>query len=175
MKPKESASCGLKVKKLPLTDFFWYYIHMPIITTNKKAYFDYEILETLEAGIVLSGPEVKSAKGGKINLAGSYVTLDGAGTPWLINAHIAAYPPAQQVQQNYNPTQSRKLLLKKKEIVNLIGKTKIKGLTLIPLKVYTKKGFVKIEIGLARGKKKWDKREAIKEREWKRVQKQIIT
>jgi len=146
---------------------------MSIIATNKKAYFDYEILETLEAGVVLSGPEVKSAKYGKINLAGSYVALDGAGTPWLINAHIAAYPPAQQVQRNYNPTQSRKLLLKKKEIINLIGKTKIKGLTLIPLKVYVKNGLIKIEIGLARGKKKWDKREAIKEREWQKRKKQL--
>ncbi|MBL7141482.1 SsrA-binding protein SmpB [Patescibacteria group bacterium] len=141
---------------------------MTPITTHKKAYYDYEVLRTFEAGIVLSGPEVKSIKTGRINLSGGYVNIDTKGVPWLINVHIDPYPPAAQVQKDYNPTQNRKLLLHKKEIVSLIGKLKIRGLSLVPLKVYTKRGIIKIEIGLARGKKKWDKREAIKRKEVKK-------
>ncbi len=139
-----------------------------LIAENKRAYFDYEILETFEAGIVLSGPEVKAVKGGIVNLTGSYVNIDKAGIVWLTNMHIGPYPPAAGVQQNYNPTQPRKLLLRKKEIASLLGKSRIKGLTAIPLKVYTKGGLIKIEIGLCRGKKKWDKRETIKKREVER-------
>lgn len=139
-----------------------------ILVENKRAYFDYEILQTLEAGIVLSGPEVKSVKRGTINLAGSYVTINNQGLVWLINMHIAPYPPAASIQQNYQPTRPRKLLLKQSEITYLLGKSKIRGLTIIPLKVYNKGGIIKIEIGLARGKKKWDKRETIKKREVKR-------
>lgn len=141
---------------------------MRTIALNKKAYHDYEILQTFEAGIVLSGPEVKSIKTGRINLSGAYITINEQGTPLLINAHIAPYPPAFSVQQNYDPTHSRKLLLHKKQTIPLIGKTKTQGLTLVPLKVYTKGGLIKIEIGLAKGKKKWDKREIIKKRETKR-------
>jgi len=136
--------------------------------TNKKAYFDYEILETLEAGIVLTGPEVKSVKRGQIDLSASYVNIDQAGIPWLINANVSPYPPAWQVQQNYQPDRSRKLLLKKEEIIKLATKIKTKGLTIIPLKVYNIGGLIKIQIGLARGKKKYDKREAIKRREVER-------
>lgn len=145
-----------------------------VITTNKKAYFDYEILETYEAGIILTGPEVKSVKRGQINLTGGYVTIDKEGNPWLININIAPYPPAWQVQQNYNPTQSRKLLLKKKEINSLIGKSRMRGLTIVPLKCILKGGLIKIEIGLCRGKKKWDKREEIKKREIERKIRQIL-
>lgn len=145
-----------------------------ILTTNKKAYFDYEVLETFEAGIILTGPEVKSVKKGQINLTGGYLTIDKFGIPWLINVNIAPYPPAWQVQQNYEPTRSRKLLLKKKEIDSLIGKVKMKGLTLIPLEVYTKGGVVKIKIGLCRGKKKYDKREEIKKREWQRQKERLM-
>lgn len=136
---------------------------MKLITINKQAYHDYEILETYEAGIVLSGPEVKSVKAGQINLKGSYVTLDKKQRPYLTNVHIAPYPPA--AQKEYSPTRPRKLLLKKKEIKELVGKLQIRGLTILPLKVYTKRGLIKIEIGLARGKKKYDKREAIKKKE----------
>lgn len=135
------------------------------ITTNKKAYHNYEILETIEAGIVLSGAEVKSVKQGKIDLTGSYVTLDKNQIPWIINVNIAPYPPAKGDQQGYNPSQPRRLLLKKKEISSLIGKIKTKGLTIIPLKVYNKRGLIKVEIGIARGKKKIDKREEIKRKE----------
>lgn len=140
---------------------------MGTIASNKKACHDYEILQTFEAGIILSGPEVKSVKAGNINLSGGYINIDAYGTPWLLNIHIAPYAPAFSVQQNYDPDRKRKLLLHKKEIVSLIGKMKIKRLTLVPLKAYTKKGLIKIEIGLVRGKKKWDKRETIKKREVK--------
>lgn len=141
---------------------------MKIITENKKAYYNYEILETYEAGIVLSGPEVKSVKKGNINLTGGYVTLDKDNVFWLTNVIIAPYPPAKGVQENYQPDQPRKLLLKKKEISSLIGKLKTKGLTMVPLKVYNKHGFIKIEIALVKGKKKIDKREIIKKRELER-------
>lgn len=145
-----------------------------ILATNKKAYFDYEVLEIYEAGIILTGPEVKSAKRGQIALTGGYVTIDNAGIPWLINVNIAPYPPAWQIQQNYQPDRSRKLLLKKKEIASLIGKNKIKGFTLIPLKAFTKGGLIKIEFGLCRGKKKYDKRETIKEKDWQRQKAQAL-
>lgn len=141
---------------------------MGIITTNKKAYYDYEILKTIEAGIVLTGPEVKSIKSGNINLSGGYITINTNNIPYLVNVNIAPYAPAFSVQQNYDPNQTRKLLLHKKEIDFLFGKIKTKGLTIIPLKVYTKKGLIKIEIGLVKGKKKWDKRETIKKRDVKR-------
>jgi SsrA-binding protein len=138
------------------------------IVENKKAYYNYEILEKYEAGIVLSGPEVKSVKSGRINIEGGYVIIDKDQIPWLININIAPYLPAKEIQENYNPNQPRKLLLKKKEISSLIGKAKIKGLTIIPLRVYNKHGLIKIEIGLAKGKKKIDKREKIKKREMER-------
>lgn len=141
---------------------------MSKIATNKKVYHDYEILQSLEAGIVLSGPEVKSVKAGNINISGSYVTIDKNNESYIINATIAPYAPAASAQKNYNPTQSRKLLLRKKEINSLIGKIKSQGATIVPLKVYTKHGLIKIEIGLARGKKKYDKRETMKKRDIQR-------
>ncbi len=141
---------------------------MRIIAKNKKALYDYEILDTLEAGIILTGPEVKSIKNGRINLVGSYVMVDNKNNVHLLNAHIAPYPPAFQVQQDYNPTQSRKLLLKKKEIQEIIGKTHIVGLSAIPLKVYTKGSIIKVEIAIAKGKKKYDKRQTIKDRDIKK-------
>ena len=136
---------------------------MPIIAKNKKALHDYEILEKFEAGIVLSGQEVKSAKLGHVRLQGSYVTLK-RGEAWLIGAHIAKYRYAG-AEPHYNPERPRKLLLKKREIKYLIGKSQEKGLTLAPLSVYTKRRKIKIEIGVARGRKLRDKREIIKKRE----------
>ncbi|MEA3272546.1 MAG: SsrA-binding protein SmpB [Patescibacteria group bacterium] len=137
------------------------------IAINKKALFDYEILEKLEAGLVLTGQEVKSVKNGQINLKGSYVTLKD-GEAYLLNAHISPYKKAG-ILKDYNPTRSRKLLLHKKELTRLIGKSQEKGLTIIPLKVYTKgRGKIKIEIGIGRGKKKYEKRETIKKREVER-------
>lgn len=139
---------------------------MPTLAINRQARHDYHILETFEAGIILSGPEVKSAKAGQINLRGSYVTIkDNAA--WLINCHIAAYKPAN-LGSSYSPTLTRKLLLKAQEIAALVGKSKAQGQTLIPLSVYTKRGLVKVEIALARNKKQRDKREDIKKREVKR-------
>ncbi len=138
---------------------------MKILADNKKARFNYQIQETFEVGIVLSGPEVKSVKLGHINLKDSYATISGK-EAWLLNAHIAPYKFA--IQKDYNPNQSRKLLLKRKEINSLIGKLQTKGSTLIPLRVYSKKGLIKIELGLGRGKKLFDKREQIKKRELKR-------
>lgn len=133
---------------------------------NKKVYYDYEILEKLEAGIVLIGQEVKSIRTGRINLAGTYVVLQ-ENEVFLINANIPPYQP-KNAPTDYNPKRSRKLLLKKSEIKYLIGKTKEKGLTLIPLRVYSKKGKIKIEFGITKGKKKRDKRELIKKRDIER-------
>jgi len=145
---------------------------MTTIATNKRAFFDYQILETFEAGIVLTGQEVKSIKTGHISLAGSYVIIRG-GEAWLTGAHVSPYKMAGLLP-GYDPTRSRKLLLHKKELFSLIGKIKQKGLTLVPLKVYTKKGKIKLEFGLARGKKKYEKKEAIKKREVERQLRGIL-
>jgi len=138
---------------------------MEIIAENKKAYFDYEILEKLQAGIVLQGQEVKSLKTRGINLAGSYVIVKNEEMFW-IGAKIPPYQP-KNTPADYLPGRLRKLLLQKEEIRHLIGKSKEKGLTLIPLKVYTVKGKIKLEFGIAKGKKRFDKRESIKKREIK--------
>jgi len=130
---------------------------------NKRAYFDYEFLENFEAGVVLTGQEVKSIKSGKMSLAGSYVVLRD-GEVYLINANIAPYQP-QNTPKDYTPTRSRKLLLRKKEIQYLFGKSQERGLTLIPLRVYSNKGKIKIEFAVARGRKKSDKKDLIKKRE----------
>lgn len=139
---------------------------MKIIAKNKKAYFNYQILETYKAGIVLEGPEVKSIKMGQINLADSYATLDQNQEVWLLNCHIPLYKYAQI--KDYNPYRSRKLLLTKKEIFSLVGKLKIKGLTLLPLEIFLEKGLVKVKLGLSKGKKVYDKRKALKEKEARR-------
>lgn len=133
---------------------------------NKKAFFDYEILEKYEAGIVLEGHEVKAVKTGKVSIAGSYVKLMGR-EAFLVGAVIQPYQPLN-APKNYDPQRSRKLLLNKKEIDSFIGKTSEKGLTIVPLRVYGRKGRVKLEIGLAKAKKKADKREKIKKREEKK-------
>ncbi|MCP6719252.1 MAG: SsrA-binding protein SmpB [Patescibacteria group bacterium] len=135
---------------------------MRIISKNKKAFFKYQILEKLEAGISLIGQEVKSIKGGRINLAGAYVVLKDEEV-FLIGAKIPPYQP-KNAPKDYNPERSRKLLLKKSEIKHLIGKSKQKGLTIVPLSVYTKRGKIKLEIAVVKGKKEFDKREIIKKR-----------
>ncbi len=139
---------------------------MPIITTNKRAYFDYNILETYEAGIELFGFEVKSIKTGRVNLTGSYAVIRD-NEIWLLNCDIPPYQP-KNAPPDYNSKRIRRLLLKKEEIKNLIGKTAEKGLTLMPLKAYTKRDKIKIEIGLAKSKKKFDKKESIKKRDIER-------
>ena len=139
---------------------------MKVFAENRKAYFNYEILEKFEAGMVLTGQEVKSIKSGRINLAGSYVVLKDSEV-YLIGASIPPYQP-QNAPADYDPSQSRKLLLNKKEINYLIGKSAERGLTLVPLKVYTKNRRIKLEFGVGKGKKKFDKRETIKKREMER-------
>lgn len=132
---------------------------------NKKAFFNYEILEEYEAGIVLSGAEVKSIREGKISLKEAFATIRG-GEVWLTNAHISPYKPAHQ--EGYEPTQSRKLLLSKAEIAKIIGQVESTNLTLIPLSVYGKNRRIKVKIGLAKGKKKYDKKEVLKKRDIER-------
>lgn len=139
---------------------------MKKLAENKKAYHEYEILEKYEAGIVLNGQEVKSIRSGRASLKGSYVILRN-GELYLLGASIPAYQPLN-APPDYNPERSRKLLLKKAEINRLIGKSKEKGLTLIPLQIYTKNARIKVMFAVARGKKKQDKREIIKKREAER-------
>ncbi len=139
---------------------------MPVITANKRAYFDYQILETYEAGIELEGFEVKSIKTGRINLAGSYAVIRN-NQVWLLNVDIPPYQP-KNTPADYESKRSRRLLLRRSEIKNLIGRVQEKGLTLMPLRVYTKNRKVKIEIGLAKSRKKQDKRELLKKRDAER-------
>jgi len=143
------------------------------IATNKKAYYEYEILEKFTAGMVLTGPEVKSVKSGRVDLKGSFASLDH-GEVWLKQSYIAPYARAKGQQINYDPQRDRKLLLTAKEITSLIGKTSAKGVTLVPLKVFNQKGLIKLELGLGRGKKKVDKRESIKQREFARKKSQML-
>ena len=136
---------------------------MTVITENKRVYQKYEILEQIEAGISLIGQEVKSIKTGRINLIGSYVILRGEQV-YLIGATIPPYQP-KNAPADYEPNRARRLLLKKSEIRYLIGKIQQKSLTLVPLRVYTKRGIIKLTFGIAKGLKKFDKRELIKKRE----------
>jgi SsrA-binding protein len=135
------------------------------ITVNRRARHDYHVDETLEAGIMLIGSEVKSLREGKANLSDSYARID-KGEAWLLNAFISPYGPSSQF--GHEPTRTRKLLLHAREIEKLIGKVKEKGYTLVPLRLYFKEGRAKVEIALARGKKMHDKRDTIHEREAKR-------
>lgn len=145
---------------------------MPVLAKNRKAYFDYEILEKFEAGISLIGTEVKSIKNGRISLKGAYVVVKDEEV-FLIGANVPAYQP-KNAPLDYNPERSRKLLLKKAEIKSLIGKTKMRGLTLVPLKMYTKRGKIKLEIGSGKIKKKTDKRQVIKKREAEKEIRKIL-
>jgi len=145
---------------------------MTILSVNKRAHFDYAISDVYEAGLVLMGAEVKSIKTGHISLKESFVTVKGEEL-YLTNAHIPPYPQAYNLQ-NYDPTRSRKLLLKKSEIKHLIGKVRTQGLTLVPIKVYTKKRLIKLEFGIGRGKKQFDKRETIAKRDSDRKMKRAL-
>jgi SsrA-binding protein len=139
---------------------------MKTLAENNKATFDYEILEIYEAGMVLYGFEVKSIRAGHISLKGSYVVVKD-NEVFLINALISPYQQAN-TPESYDPQRSRKLLLKKSEIRSLIGKSKVRGLTLVPLRIYTKKSTLKLEFAIAKGKRKIDKRETIKRRDTER-------
>ena len=136
---------------------------MTVLVKNKKATYNYHIEDKIEAGLVLSGHEVKSLRSKKASLFGAFVSVKN-GEAFLLNCNISPYQ-AKNVDASYNPRRERKLLLRKKEINNLIGKTKEKGVTLIPISIYTKKNFIKLEVAIARGKKKHDKRDAIKKRD----------
>lgn len=138
---------------------------MGIVIRNKEVNHKFEILETLEAGLVLTGPETKSCKLGHINLKGSYISIRPDNTAWLINTYIAKYKPAAAVQKNYNQNRDKKLLLQKKELAYLRGKLSQKGLTIVPLKLYTTRSFIKLEIALVRTIKKHDKRSLLKKRD----------
>lgn len=146
------------------------------LAINKRAKFDYEILETYEAGLILKGHEVKSIKKGNVSLKGAFVAFKKSGKKipelYLTNAYVSLYKPAGKID-SHDAERSRKLLLKKSEISRLIGKCQEQGLTLIPLELYNKKSLIKLKFGLARGKKKIDKREAIKKREDDRKMKRI--
>ncbi len=145
---------------------------MAILAENKKAYFDYEILERFEAGMKLLGWEVKAIKGKKTSLAGARAIIR-AGEIFLVGLDIAPYQP-NNPPQNYEEQRTIKLLLSKKEINRAEGKISQKGLTLVPLKLYTKSGKIKAEVALVKGKKQFEKREKIKERETKRKIGRII-
>jgi len=133
---------------------------------NRKARYNYELSERMEAGIVLIGAEVKSVKLGQVSLGEAFARIDEEGELWLHNCHIHPYKFADN--RDYEPTRSRKLLLKKKEILGLVKKTEGKSLVLVPTAIYTKRGRIKVEIAIGKGKKKWDKRAAVKKREQER-------
>ena len=136
-----------------------------IVSKNRKARFNYELIETYEAGLVLQGSEIKSIRAGQISINEAYVRVDGD-EAWLIDAHVAPY--AMATHNNHEPRRQRKLLLHKYEIKKLYGKVNEMGFSLIPLRVYFKKGKAKIQIALARGKKRHDKRETIRRRDEQR-------
>ncbi len=135
------------------------------IATNRRARFEYQILETIEAGLVLRGTEVKSLRAGQVNFKDSYATVR-SDEAWLLGCHISPY--SHGTDANHDPERDRKLLLHRREIARLTGKVAERGLTLVPLRLYFKGGRVKVELGLARGKKLHDKRSAIREREVRR-------
>jgi SsrA-binding protein len=135
------------------------------IAVNRRARHDYAIEETLEAGLVLTGTEIKSVRAHKVNIAEAYVRIE-RGEAWLIGAHIAEY--AQGNRYNHAPTRTRKLLLHRDQIAELIGLQSAKGLALVPLRLYIRRGRAKLEVGVARGKKSHDKRRTIAERDMRR-------
>ena len=135
------------------------------ITVNRKAYHDYHIDEVVEAGLVLTGTEIKSIRAGRVNLRDSYARPE-KGELWLVGAHIAHYPGGNRY--NHDPRRPRKLLLHRREIADLSGEVMKKGLTLVPLKLYLKNGIAKLELGVARGKRMYDKRDAIAQRDAQR-------
>lgn len=135
---------------------------MTTFAANPRAKFDYDILKSYEAGVVLTGPEVKAVRAGQVSLKGAYAAIHGDEL-WLLNAHISPYAKAGRLT-DYEPTRSRKLLLHSRELKELIGKVQSQGLTLIPISVYTRGRRLKVELGVARGRKKYEKREVLKKR-----------
>ncbi len=133
-----------------------------IVARNRKARFNYHILETFEAGLALKGSEIKSIRAGQVSLQEAYVRTNGK-EAWLVGAHVAPYEQAGLF--NHDPNRERKLLLHQREIHKLWDEVRIKGMTIIPIKMYLKEGRAKVEIGLAKGKRQYDKRESIKKRD----------
>lgn len=139
--------------------------NVKVVATNRKAKFEYFLVETFEAGVALQGSEIKSIRAGQISLSEAYVQTDGKDA-WLVDAHIAPYEQANQF--NHDPVRPRRLLLHKRELRHLWNAIRQKGITIIPTRVYLKDGRAKIEIALARGKKAYDKRETIAKRDRQR-------
>lgn len=136
-----------------------------VVATNRKARHDYFLLDTFEAGIALQGSEIKSIRAGQISLKEAYVRIDGE-QAWLVNAHVAPYDPASR--ENHDPLRDKKLLLHKKEIKKLWDEVRQKGTTIIPLRVYLSRGRAKVEIAVAKGKRKYDKRQDLKKKDAQR-------
>jgi SsrA-binding protein len=134
-----------------------------VVARNRKAYHDYSIEDTVEAGLVLIGSEIKSIRDGRVNLRDSYATIDDYGEVWLHNAHVAPYDPASRF--GHEPRRTRKLLLHKRQIARLQTQVQAKGYTLIPLRMYIRDNLAKVELALARGKRQYDKRAAIAKRD----------
>jgi SsrA-binding protein len=134
-----------------------------VVARNRKAYHDYSIEDTIEAGIVLIGSEIKSIRDGRVNLRDSYAAIDDQGEVWLHNVHVAPYDPASRF--GHEPRRTRKLLLHKRQIARWQSRAQAKGYTLIPLRVYIRDNRAKVELALARGKRQYDKRAAIAKRE----------
>lgn len=155
-----------------LTRWVWYRVHMAVLIKNKKAGFDYELLETYEAGIELFGYEVKALRQGKGKLDGAHVIVRGS-EAFLVGASISPYQPSN-TPASYDRERARRLLLSKKELAMLASRESQKGLTIVPLVVYNKGRNLKLEIAVARGKKKHDKREKVKERDTKRDIERIL-
>jgi SsrA-binding protein len=145
--------------------------NVKVIATNRKAGHNYFLLDKYEAGIVLQGSEIKSVRSGQISIKEAYVRTNGD-EAWLVNAHIAPYDPASHL--NHNPKRERKLLLHRKEIIRLWKEVSQKGVTIVPLRVYLKNGRAKIEIAIAKGKRKGDKRDKISKREIEREIKKAL-
>ncbi|MCH8061773.1 MAG: SsrA-binding protein SmpB [Chloroflexi bacterium] len=135
------------------------------ITVNRRARYDYEVMESVEAGLVLTGTEIKAIREGRVNLSDSYGKPEN-GEIWLVNLHIAQYSAGSG--ENHDPTRPRKLLLRKEQITRLTRMVSERGLTLVPLRLYIKKHYAKVELGLGRGRKRYDKRRAIVERDRER-------
>jgi len=133
-----------------------------VVATNRKAYHDYAVEDTVEAGLVLVGSEIKSIRAGRVNLRDSYATIEN-GEAWLLNAHVAAYDPASRY--GHEPRRARKLLLHKGQIARLASRVQQRGYTLIPLRIYLRDNLAKVELALARGRRQYDKRAAIAKRE----------
>ena len=143
-----------------------------VVATNRRAKYDYFLLDTYEAGLVLLGAEVKSVRSGRVQLREAHVA-EKDGELWLINAHIAAYEMA--TRQSYDPVRPRKLLLHRRQINHLMGAVNRKGMTLLPLSIYfNKRGIAKVELALAEGKRKHDKRQTIKQRDWERQKARLL-